>query len=222
MPVLDKTSGQSLQYRQLRKHPKFAYISNTSYANELGRLFQVIDKGSKGPRKKRVEGTNTFKIIKFSDIPQDRRHEICQYMVVCEVKPHKEDPNRTRITVTGSQICYPGDVCTPTKSLDLVKLIINSVLSRRNARFVSFDLKNFYLQTPMDQSEYVCIKFSGIPQEFIEEYDLSKADQNGWIYFEILRGCYSLPQSGRLANDLLRTRLEKADYYEAATTPGLW
>ena len=72
----------------------------------------------------------------------------------------------------------------------------------------------------MDQSKYVCIKFSDIPQEFIEEYNLSKAAQNGWIYFEILRGCYVLPQSGRLENDLLRTRLEKAHYNEAATTPG--
>ena len=76
MPVLGKTSGQSLQYRQLRKHPKFAHIWNTSYANELGRLFQGIGKGSKGPRQNRVEGTNTFQLIKFSDIPQDRRHEI--------------------------------------------------------------------------------------------------------------------------------------------------
>ena len=74
----------------------------------------------------------------------------------------------------------------------------------------------------MERSEYVRIKFSDIPQEFIEEYDLSKASQNGWIYFEILRGCYGLPQSGRLANDLLRTHLEKAGYYESATTPGLW
>ena len=128
-------------------------------------------------------------------------------MVVCEVKPHKEDPNRTRITVTGTQIFYPGDVGTPTGSLELVKLIINSVLPRRNARFVSFDFKNFYLQTPMEQSEYVRIKFSDIPQEFIEEYDLSKAAQNGWIYFEILHSCYGLPQSGRLSNNLLRTHL---------------
>ena len=30
------------------------------------------------------------------------------------------------------------------------------------------------------------------------------------------------PHYGRLANDLLRTRLEKADYYEAATTLVLW
>ena len=86
-----------------------------------------------------MEGTNTFRIIKFSDIPQDGRHEVCHSMVVCKVKPHKEDPNRTRITVAGSQICYPGYVGTPTGSLDLVKFIINSVLSRRNARFFYFD-----------------------------------------------------------------------------------
>ena len=63
----------------------------------------------------------------------------------------------------------------------------------------------------MDRSEYVRIKLSDIPQEFIEEYNLSEATQNGWIYFEILRGCYSLPQSGRLANNLLRTGLKNAD-----------
>ena len=74
----------------------------------------------------------------------------------------------------------------------------------------------------MDRSEYFRINFSDIPQEFIEEYNLSEGAQNGWIYFEIFRGCYGLPQSGRLANYLLRTRLKKADYYEAATTPGLW
>ena len=115
---------------------------------------QGIGQGSKAPKHQRVEGTNTFRLIKFADIPQDRRKEICHFMVVCEVKPHKEYSNRTRITVAGSQICYPGDVGTPTVSLNLVKLIINSVLSRRNARFVCFDLKKNYLQTPMDQSEY--------------------------------------------------------------------
>ena len=140
MPVLDKASGQSLQYCQLTKHPKFSHHWNTSFANELDPLCQGIGKGSKGPRQQRVEGTNTVRLIKFAEIPQDRRHEICHSMVVCEVKPHKEDPNCTRITVTGSQIFYPGDVGTPTGSLDLVKLIINSVLLRRNARFVSFEI----------------------------------------------------------------------------------
>ena len=75
-----------------------------------------------------------------------------------------------RITVAGSQICYPGDVGTPTGSIDLIKLIINSFLLRRNAQFASFDFKNVYLQTPMERSEYVHIKLLDTPQEFIEEY----------------------------------------------------
>jgi hypothetical protein len=58
--------------------------------------------------------------------------------------------------------------------------------------------------------------------EFIEEYNLTNTDRDGWIYFKICQGCYGLPQAGILANDLLRTRLEAKGYYEAATTPGLW
>ena len=93
MPVPDETSRQSFQYRQLRKHPKFAHIWNTSFANELGRLCQGIVQGSKDPKNQHVEVTNTFRLIKFADIPQDIRKKICHSMVVCDVKPHKEDPN---------------------------------------------------------------------------------------------------------------------------------
>ena len=74
----------------------------------------------------------------------------------------------------------------------------------------------------MERSECVHIKLSDIPPELIEEYNLLQSVQNGCIYFEIIRGCYGLPQSGRLTNDLLHTHLEKAGYYDAATTPGLW
>ena len=74
----------------------------------------------------------------------------------------------------------------------------------------------------MDRPEYGRIKLLDIPHELIEEYNLTQLVHNGWIYFEIIRGCYGLPQSGRLANDLLGTRLENSVYYEAATTPGLW
>ena len=55
MPVLDETSGQLLKYRQLRKNPRFLLIWNTSYANELGRLYQGFGKGSKGPNNQRME-----------------------------------------------------------------------------------------------------------------------------------------------------------------------
>jgi hypothetical protein len=143
-------------------------------------------------------------------------------MVVCEVRPEKDDPDRTRITIGGSRICYAGDVGTNTASLELFKLLLNSVLSRKGARFSNIDLKNFYLDTPMPDPEYVRIKITDIPAEFIEEYKLAGRDRDSWIYFEIRRGCYGLPQAGILANDLLRYRLLTEGYYEAESTPGLW
>ena len=222
MPVLDKETGKILEYSKLRKDPGYAPIWNPSFSNELGRLCQGVGKGTKGPKKYRVAGTDMFRVMHYHDIPKYKLKDVCHTMLVCEYRPQKEDPNRTHITVAGGHIKYPGDLGTPTGSLELVKIIINSVLSRCNARFVCFDAANFYLQTLMANPEYVRIKLSAIPQEIIDEYNLTKYVHNCWIYYEILRGCYGLPQSGRLANDLLRTRLEKAGYYEAATTPGLW
>ena len=94
-------------------------------------------------------------------------------MVVYEVFPQKEDPHLTRITIAGSCIWYPGDVGTPTGSLDLIKMIINSVLSCPGYRFYFYDTKNFYLQNPMERPEYVRIKLTDIPQDFINEYDIT-------------------------------------------------
>ena len=38
----------------------------------------------------------------------------------------------------------------------------------------------------MEQFEYVHIKLSNFPQEFVEEHNLTQSVQNGWIYVEIL------------------------------------
>ena len=57
------------------------------------------------------------------------------------------------------------------------------------------------------------IKLIDIPQEFVDGYDLTKYTQNWWIYFEIRKGVYGLPQSGRLSSDQIRIHLEKSGYY---------
>ena len=74
----------------------------------------------------------------------------------------------------------------------------------------------------MDRSEFVKIKIEDILQEFVLEYNLLPFVYNEWVYFEIIRGCYGLPKSGRPANDLLRKHLNKAGYFEAVTTPDIW
>ena len=66
------------------------------------------------------------------------------------------------------------------------------------------------------------ISVSLIPDEFIKEYKLQEKIVNGHICMKIMRGMHGLPQAGRLANNLLKTRLSKHGYYETITTPGLW
>ena len=142
-----------------------------------------------------MEGTNTFHVLRCKDVPLDRRKGVAFSKVVCSVRPEKADPDRTRITIAGKNITYPGDVGTKTALLDLIKLILNSVLSRKGSKFVTFDIKNFYLQTPLNRPEYVRIILSDIPQEFIDEYNLlDYVHINSWIYFEIRNGVYGLPQ----------------------------
>ena len=82
----------------------------------------------------------TFKVISYTDIPVDRRNEITYTKVICEVRPHKADPHHTRITTRGNRICYPSDVGTPSGSLELIKMIITSVVSRQDAQFIKFDI----------------------------------------------------------------------------------
>jgi hypothetical protein len=84
------------------------------------------------------------------------------------------------------------------------------------------DLRNFYLNTPLGRPECVRIKLADILLEFIDNYKLNKLACDSWVYFKICHGMYGLPQAGILANNLLRDRLAKFDYFEAATTYGLW
>ena len=45
---------------------------------------------------------------------------------------------------------------------------------------------------------------------------------NGSIYIRADRGMYGLPQSGLLANKLLKKRLNKQGYRQSKLVPGLW
>lgn len=60
------------------------------------------------------------------------------------------------------------------------------------------------------------------PDEFIDAYGLRPKIKNGKIYMKIIGGMYGLPQSGILANKLLKERLATRGYEEVAHTPGLF
>ena len=47
-------------------------------------------------------------------------------------------------------------------------------------------------------------------QEIIDKYNLNDIEEDGWVYVKIVKGVYVLPGAGKIANDLLKKRLDKA------------
>eukprot|EP00957_Ditylum_brightwellii_P006928 524145-Ditylum_brightwellii.AAC.1 len=119
---MDKETECALEYRHLIKG-KNASIWHQSCANEFGRLAQGI-----GDRIK--EGTNTIFFIKKNEMPVDRKATYARFVV--DERSQKSEKHRTRITVGGNLVNYPGDVHTPTADLDLAKILFNSVISDKH------------------------------------------------------------------------------------------
>ncbi len=211
--VIDHETGDSLEYRHLIKHDKYKEIWTRSYANELGRLTNGI---------RNIPGTNTMEYIHRNEIPKDRLKNIAYSKIVVVERPHKKEKERTRLTVVGTHINYPWDKAVPTSDLTTAKILFNSVISTPGATFHGGDIKNFYLNTPMDRPEYMKLKFDLIPDEIVKHYKLRDYVEDGWVYVRINLGMYGLPQAGILANKLLAKRLASAGYYQCQYTPGLW
>ena len=169
MAVMDKQTGKFMNYRQLLNHPEYKKDWNLSSANEFGRLANGIGGRTKNP-------TNTIKFIRRQDIPEDRRLDVTYGQFVCSVRPKKEEKNRTRFVVGGDRINYPGEVATPTAEMLVAKMLFNSVVSTPGAKFMTMDISNFYLQTPLKRKEHIRIKLADVPEEVVREYKLhSKA-----------------------------------------------
>ena len=103
-----------------------------------------------------------------------------------------------------------------------IKILLNSIISTKRARFCNIDLKDFYLNTPMQRYEYMLVPIDLIPKDIFQEYNLKDKVQNGKVLAEIRKGMYGLPQAGRLAYDKLLTSLASGGYIPAGSTPGLF
>jgi hypothetical protein len=202
------------KYEKLANDPLLRDVWTKAMCKELGRLAQGF--GDKA-------GTNTVFFMTKDEIKQIPRDRTVTYArIVVDYRPQKDDPNRVRITVGGNLIDYPGELTTRTADLTTSKILWNSTISTPGARFACADIGDMYLQTPLDRYEYMKIKASLIPEEFMQQYQLHDKIHNGYVYMEIRRGAYGLPQAGILANKLLKKRLSEHGYFELPHTPGLF
>ena len=135
--VLDTETEDTREYRHLIKDSKTKQVWNTSSANEFGRLMNGL--------KRIILETGTMKLIHKYEVPTGRTVTYARF--VCDYRPQKEEKHRTRITLGGDRINYPGNVTTRGADMTTIKLLLKSVVSTPDARFITADIKNFYLNT---------------------------------------------------------------------------
>jgi hypothetical protein len=182
------------------------------FANEIGQLFQGI---------RNVPGTDTCFFIPKSLVPAHKRPTYGR--ICCNYQPQKEEKHCVRLTVGSNRIDYPSNKSTLTTDPTTAKQLINSPSSTPGAKFLGINLTNFHLNTPMLNRKYTHLHLDIIPNKIIAHYNLCDiVTPDGWVYIEIQKGMYGLPQAGIFANQLLEKCLATKGYYQYHHTPGLW
>ena len=213
--VTHPVTGAQCEYRYLSNGQvpgQCSIVWIRSFANELGRLDQGV--------RHRISGTTTIDFIPFSNVPYNK-HQIYD-RIVSDIRPHKQEVERVRLTMGGDRLSCPYDISTPVADLTTVKIHFNSVISTPSARFMGTDIRNFYLNNDLPSPEYMCLPLKIIPLEIIKEYNLFHFVHNDFIYIRIEKGMYGLPQAGEIAHDVLIQHLAPFGYHPNSHTPGLW
>jgi hypothetical protein len=162
--VICPDTGKSLKHQELITMLRYKIKWMRSTANEISRLYK----------------TNTIRFIRKSDVPKGCKVTYGSFVV--DIKEHKEERERTRLTVEykeeikrtkpavgGDQIEYPGEKSTRMAGSTTAKILINSVISTKWAKFLVIDIKSFYLNTPLGRFENIVINLSSLHQEIIDE-----------------------------------------------------
>ena len=213
-----------------QRHPMASalYTSATLNLDELGRPLKYRSAKS-GPNTvqwqqaeseeiQRLLDTATIKAIHAAQQPIERKGESTYYNP--QVKEKSVDgatTYRVRGTIGGDRINYPGPTTARTAAMPLVKLLLQSVVSD-NSRFLTLDIKDFYLNTPLDRPEYLRISSKFLPQHIVVKNNLQQYLHNGSILFEVNKGMYGLPQAGLLAQNRLIHHLAAHGYHQTTTT----
>jgi hypothetical protein len=210
-PIIKQTITQ---YWKLQHNPALKDLWVPAMSKELHCLAQ----GKPGVTK----ATNTIFFLSHDEIQNIPKGQTVTYArILIEHRPQNEDPNRVCITVGGYLINYPFKLTTRTTHMVSSKLLWNSTISMPGARFAGADIKNMYLETPLNRFKYMRMPISLFPTNIIDHYQLNNKVLKDYVYMEIRKGMYGLPQAGILANKLLKKCLAKHGYFEQPHTPGL-
>ena len=210
--IYDAT-GTKMKIRQLLNGNN-KQIWARAMSMELGRLAQGNDYG--------VTPTDTIDFIPYDTVPNGMKVTYASF--IADHRPLKPEPDRIRCVAGGDKLDYFGDASSPTTTLAEAKLLFNSVISdaHKGAKFMSIDLKDHFLASPMSQPHYMRIRWDQIPDDIKLRYNLQPLLHNNYIYIKIKKGMYGLKEAAILAYNKLLHHLTPRGYYPIPGTAGLW
>ena len=110
---------------------------------------------------------------------------------ICDYRLLKEEQYRVHITVGSDRFTYNKDLAAPVVNLLETKIFINSTISDAHygARFISADIKDYFLVTLILDPEYMKTYYKYVPQDIRKiDYLDSKVTNNDYIYIKIKKG----------------------------------
>ena len=90
------------------------------------------------------------------------------------------------------------------------------------AKFLSCDLKDFFLASPMTQAKCMKVALKYFLEDIIKRYNLIALENNGYVFVEINKVMYGLKQAAILAYAQLYTYLREAEYPQVLGSTGMW
>ena len=153
--VINPYAGVYLEYRHLIQGSD-KYIWVKSLANNFGRLAQ-------GVKYRIPTGNSTIFFIHPSKIPEHKK--VTYGRLVVDIRPSKDEKYRVRITVGGDKLDFCGYASSVAASIATVKLLLNSMVYTKDAKFTTAYIKDFFYAYFLPDPEYMKMKLKIIPQE---------------------------------------------------------
>jgi len=197
--------------------PKTTDVWKKAMSNEMGRLAQGNIHGAKY--------TDTIEFVPKHSIRTGR--DITYANFVLDYRLLKSEPNRVRLTVGGGKLSYDDYPGSPVASLLETKIMLNSVISdaAKGARFISLNLKDLFLATPMARTEYMRIYSKHFPQDIKNKYNIQHPNliaDDDYVYFKIKKGMHGLTQAAILAYQNLVRILSQHGYRPVPHALSIW
>jgi hypothetical protein len=182
-------------YKKLMHDPATAEIWQAAF----GKDFRGMAQGNTKTGQKEMHAMFVMTHNEIKHVLQQGKKFTYGNMVV-DYQPQKNDPHCIHITASVNLITYNSSPSIQTADLDMANLHWNSVISTPRAKYMCLDIKNFYLTVQLQYFNYMCMPLILFPIWIQEQHNMKQLAYQGYVYLEMLRVVWGLPQAGILAN----------------------